>query len=137
MAIVPGELLLAEQQTDETLTPIGPSKTYRLTGTRIGGIIDGQEAIEQFIWKAVTTAYQRYLIYDGQYGCELDNLIGATVTRELVDEEIPRVIREALMYDDRIDSVDGFVVRHEEDKMYISFNVELVTGEVFESEVSV
>lgn len=136
MALVPGALTSAEQEQLEELV-IQPSRTYRIENGRIRGTIDGQLAIEQFIWKAISTALNRFIIYDDQYGCELDNLIGATVTQELIDDEIPRVVEEALVYDDRIDSVNDIILRHEGDTMFISFRVALTTGEQFESEVSV
>ena len=91
----------------ETDKPISPSKTLSsiLRTGKLGGFIDEELAMRQFIEKAVRTARFRHLIYDDEYGCELDDLIGSDVTQELISSEIPRVVKEALIYDDRIESV--------------------------------
>jgi hypothetical protein len=131
------------QPTDEraevtTPTP-EPSLTYRLdyeNGT-IGGLIDGDEALRQFVVKAIQTARFRYLIYDDQYGSELEDLIGADVTDAFLNEEIPRVIREALIYDDRIADVRDFVVRRESDRVYIEFTVVKTDGDTLTEEVAI
>lgn len=135
MAIVPGILEQAENEVLETNIQTQSSLTYSLLDDGIGGKIDGKEAIQQFIAKAIRTARNRFLIYDNQYGCELDDLIGANVTKELLEEEIPRVIKEALIYDDRISDVINFVITNKNDSVYISFTVLLVNGEEMESEV--
>ena len=135
MAIIPQSLEEAELEVVETVVQIEPSLTYSLLPDSIGGKIDGLEAIRQFIAKAIKTARDRFLIYDDQYGCDLESLIGASVTRELLEEEIPRVITEALIYDDRISDVVDFVITNEGDKVFVSFTALLVNGEQVESEV--
>lgn len=115
-----------------------PSKTYSLdfkTG-ELGGRIDGIEALWQFIGKAIYTARFRFLIYTSQYGCEIDELIGQDVSPALLQAEIPRVIREALIYDDRILDVRNFVIRREADALYVTFTVDSVTSGSFTEEVT-
>ncbi|SER87205.1 DUF2634 domain-containing protein [Psychrobacillus sp. OK032] len=137
MAIIPETLEEIENDVLETEMEIQPSLTYQLTASGLGGIVDGKEAIRQFIVKAIRTARSRFLIYDDQYGSEIEDLIGADVTRELLDEEIPRVIREALIYDDRIADVTNFNVSHSGDTVLIKFDVSLTNGERMESEVTI
>ncbi len=136
MAITPDVLEQNEMSDVLSVPVIQPSLTYRLEGGRIIGKVDGIEAVKQFIQKAIETARNRYLIYDDQYGSELEDLIGANVTPELINEEIPRVITEALIYDDRIESVSNFNIQHQKDLLYISFTVVLFSGESLESEVT-
>lgn len=136
MAIIPESLEEIENDVLETETLPQPSLTYRIVGDRIIGRVDGVEAVQQFIVKAVNTAWNRFLIYDDQYGCELEDLIRAGVTRELLDDEIPRVIREALIYDDRIDAVRNFDITHKGDGVYVTFSVYLTNGERIDSEVT-
>lgn len=64
------DLLAQEQEAEDTLEP---SKTYRLDieNGRIGGLIDGEEALRQFIKKAIMTARNRYIAYDEDYGCDI------------------------------------------------------------------
>lgn len=119
--------------------PTQPTKTYALDidNGKLGGIIDGEQAIRQFIRKAVITARFRFLIYDDQYGCELEDLIGQDVPFELLETEIPRVIREALIYDDRVQNVYNFTVLREGDRLYIVFTVALVNGALITEEVTI
>ena len=137
MAIIPESLEEIENDVLETVLELQPSLTYRIVGDRIIGRVDGKEAVQQFIAKAIRTAWNRFLIYDDQYGCELEDLMGANVTRELLDDEIPRVIREALIYDDRIDDVRNFEITHTGDSVFVNFTAILTNGERIESEVSV
>ncbi|WP_348623002.1 DUF2634 domain-containing protein [Paenibacillus peoriae] len=121
-----------------TETDVEPSRTYALdlgSGV-VGGIIDGREAIRQFILKAILTSRFHFTIYDEDYGCELENLIGQDVPMELLETEIPRVITEALIYDDRVDDVYGFDITKEANDLFVSFYVD-VDGEEIPMEVTV
>ena len=113
-----------------------PSKTYRLGDGTIGGLIDGEEALRQFIVKAVRTARFRFLIYDDDYGSELEDLIGADISPELLQTEIPRIIREALVYDDRISDVVDFVINRESNNLYVAFRVVTTDGTELTEEVT-
>jgi len=107
--------------TDDIESPVAQQlRTYALD---LSGTIDGRDAIIQFVDKAIRTARYRFPIYDWDYGCEIEDLIGQDVSVALLEAEIPRVIREALIYDDRIDNVGGFELRREADKLYVSFFV--------------
>ena len=59
-------------QVEEAAEP--PSKTYRLDleEGRILGMVDGQEAVRQAIHKAIITPRWKCLIYDNQYGSEIE-----------------------------------------------------------------
>lgn len=116
--------------------PPAPSKTYRLGKEEIGGLIDGEEALKQFIVKAMGTARYRFLIYDDQYGSELDDLIGDDFSPELLQAEIPRIIREALVYDDRIEDVVDFEITRDSNKLYVGFRVVTTDGTSITEEVT-
>lgn len=136
MALSPLDNTILDEITPETggvidtSTPVQPTRTYSLDfdNGEIGGIVDGESAIRQFIRKAVVTARFRFLIYDDEYGCELDDLIGQDLPLPLLEAEIPRVITEALIYDDRVDDVDDFIIYREGDQLYIEFTVYLTDG---------
>ncbi|WP_339273705.1 DUF2634 domain-containing protein [Paenibacillus sp. FSL W8-0426] len=121
---------LAVIPEDEAVTTedfVQPIKTYALnveTG-EMGGMIDGIDAIEQFIYKAIRTARYRFAIYDDDYGSEIDALIGQDVSPELLETEIPRAIEDALIYDDRILAVRDFTLTREADKLFVSFFVDI------------
>lgn len=131
MALSPFQPIEERVDAVDEIAAIEPSKTYRLSyeSNEISGLIDGEEALRQFIVKAITTARFRFLIYDEQYGSELDELIGADVSLELLQMEIPRVITEALIYDDRVADVTDFEVTRDSDKLFVSFRVVTTEGE--------
>jgi hypothetical protein len=137
MALSP--LQPTENQSEVTASTPEPSRTYRLDFENgvIGDFINDDEALRQAIVKAIRTARFRYLIYDDQYGSELEDLIGADVTDAFLNEEIPRVIREALIYDDRIADVRDFVVRREGDGVFVEFTVVKTDGDTLTEEVTI
>lgn len=117
-----------------------PSRTYRFDpiSKRVQGMIDGIEAIKQFIYKTIRTPRFRYSIYSAAYGCEVENIIGDNASSALKESEIVRVITDALIYDDRVSRVYDFDININVDKVKVEFSVDTVEGvilveEVFES----
>jgi len=128
-----------EVQTVSTVQPVQPSKTWRmdLESGRIGGFIDDKEAIRQYIRKALMTSRNRYLIYDDTYGEDLRDLIGQNLSKALMDVEIPRVVREAIEGDDRIEEVsDVNVTQYNSDSILIEVTVITTTGLFLTEEVT-
>ncbi|OKO91415.1 putative phage related protein [Geobacillus proteiniphilus] len=125
---------LDELNANNETVVIGPSKTYRIDFERgeLGGIIDGDEAILQFIQKAIMTARSRFFIYNDEYGCEIEDIIGKNVSNELLEEEIPRLIKEAIEYDDRIESASNFIIERSGDQIQVTFTVTLTNGKMLE-----
>lgn len=126
MALSPLDNVDATETEFVTEAGVQPSRTYELdidTGS-VGGIIDGTDAIKQFIIKAILTARFRFPIYNADYGSELEELIGSNVSAALLQTEIPRVITETLIYDDRITDVYNFDIFQEADKLFVSFFVD-------------
>lgn len=72
----------------------------------INGTCDGLEAMKQAVFKILNTERYQHIIYSWDYGIELMDLFGEPVA--YVCSELQRRITEALIQDDRIDSVDGF-----------------------------
>lgn len=81
-----------------------PSLTYQVSNGRIIGNIDGLDAMRQAIDKLLRTERFIFEIYSDQYGNDLDELIGKEF--EYVEADIARVLDEAIMGDDRVDSVE-------------------------------
>lgn len=129
-----------EERAVEVVVPPQTSRTYALDfdSGAVGGIVDGKAAIQQAIRKAIMTARFRFPIYGypHTYGCELDDLIGQDVSIDLLRAEIPRVISEALLQDDRISDVYNFEIERKGDGLYVSFSVSTVEG-VIREEVTV
>lgn len=85
-----------------------PSKNYKMhfdEGT-INGYRDELDAMKQVVYKILDTERYQYLIYSWNFGVELSDLFGQPVS--YVCGELERRIKEALVQDDRINSVDSF-----------------------------
>ncbi|MCW0953181.1 DUF2634 domain-containing protein [Weissella ceti] len=89
---------------DEIEEYTAPSLTYSVQNGRIIGMIDEKDAMSQAIDKVLRTERFIFEIYDDQYGHDLNDLIGKDY--DYVLSEIERMVKEALLGDDRVDSVD-------------------------------
>lgn len=85
-----------------------PSKTWRLSGNRLQGMIDGREAAAQAADLALSTERFFYDIFSYDYGVELADLIGQD--REYGKADLQRRIEEALGEDDRITGISDFTI---------------------------
>lgn len=106
-----------------------PTLTYYWdeAANRIRGKIDGQEAILQAVKKILFTIRYAHTIYSGNYGHELDLLIGKEY--DYVVAAIEQITKEALLADDRIISVTNFKANQlTVDSLEISFEVETTEG---------
>jgi hypothetical protein len=109
------------------------SKTYKLhvDKGRISGYIDNLEAVIQAVYVILNTERYEYLIYSWNFGVELADLFGQPIS--FVLPEIKRRITEALIQDDRIQSVDAFSFETSKGKVHATFTVHSIFGD-FESE---
>lgn len=118
--------------------PERPSKTYRLdldTG-RIVGYVDGQAAVRQAIRKAIITPRFKCLIYDHQYGSEIEAaVIQKDATEEYTRAVLPGFVRDALRPDSRITGVSNFDFAFSDDEARISFDADTIFGTVHIEEV--
>lgn len=108
-----------------------PSLTYKLDldAGRIAGKVDGLEAVNQFIRKALITPRFHCLIYDNQYGSEIkDTITSDNATEELIRAEIPRLVSDALLCDGRVLRVYNFEYDFIQDYCHIRFNADTIFG---------
>ncbi|WP_054198854.1 DUF2634 domain-containing protein [Clostridium baratii] len=114
------------------------SKTYKIDSFngRITRKIDELEAIKQAIFKILQTERFENVIYDDSYGVELVGLIGKP--KEFVKSDIERIIKEALLVDERILGIENFnIVDENKDILKIEFKVNSIYGDIkLESEVT-
>jgi hypothetical protein len=129
-------IILTDQEIEkleqETETVVEPSKTYKFdfqTGQLTSTFIDDEDAIKQAAVKAIYTARSKYLVYSDDYGCEIFYLMGKAFSQEYLQLEVPRLIQEALMPDDRIETAENFVVSKKEDELHISFDLITVNSD--------
>ena len=135
MALTPEEV--AEQPTVEPDNSTQPSRTWALDfeAGRIRGVTNGEPALRQFVIKTLKTERYRHVIYTDDYGNELQTLIGADMSDDLLKSEVPRMVREALIYDDRVEDV-AVEFRREGDKLFIAATVTPASGNIFTEEVT-
>ncbi len=107
---------------------IETSRTYKLSGYKIQGYVDGLEALKQAIYKVLNTERYEYPIYSFNYGIELENLIGKDPA--YVQIELKRRIRECLLRDDRITEADNFKFEFNGDQLKCTFDVHSIYGDL-------
>lgn len=115
-----------------------PSLTYRLDleSGRIVGFVDKLEAVNQAIKKAIITPRFKCLIYNNQYGSEVEEaIISKDASQEYINTVIEGFIKDALRTDTRILSIYDFYVEFKEDKAYVFFRVDTIFGETQIKEV--
>lgn len=105
-----------------------PSFTYLVDfeGSYVQGMCNGIIAIRQAIYKILNTPRYKYVIYDRDYGIELDDLIGKSAV--YVSAVIKGRIEEALIWDNRILSVENFEISSDRDSITVSFVARTVWG---------
>lgn len=118
----------------ETVTeaPEKPSFTYRLDmeNGRIVGKIDGIAAVNQAILKAILTPRFKCLIYNNQYGSEIEEtIIAKNATRNYMETAIEGFVKDALLPDTRILSIYDFKITWQEDKAFLFFKADTIFGE--------
>lgn len=124
---------------DEEEPSIEPLSTYRIdyeTGEITSEIIEGLEAIQQFVYMALRTPRFAHFIYSDDYGSEIEELLSDDeVTAEFKKMELPRLIEEALIYDDRISEVTDFDIEQVDDAFHVKFTVHSEEGALEVEEV--
>ena len=105
-----------------------PSMTYRMAAEKIRGALDGMEAVKQVVYKILQTERYKYVIYDWNYGVELEDLFGKAVS--FVIPELQRRITEALLTDDRIEAVTDFSFETEKGSVTAAFRVQTIWGDL-------
>jgi hypothetical protein len=106
------------------------SNTFKLdiSGNKVQGYTDNLEAMKQAIYLILNTERYEYLIFSWNYGIELSDLFGKSVKFVMV--ELERRIKEALLQDNRIKSVENFETTHKRNKVYCTFKVVTIYGDI-------
>ena len=93
-------------------------------------IVEGNEAIKVWIYKAIKTARYQYPIYSWDYGCEISSLIGQKYTKGLTKSEAERYIKEAILINPYVTDVKIIDINFSEDILSVSIQVDTISGEV-------
>lgn len=88
-----------------------PSRTYQLdfNSKRIVGMVDGKDAVTQMIYKTLQTERYAWLIYDWDYGMELEQYLG--LSYDYIAADLERSVTEALWMDDRVLEIRDFSIQ--------------------------
>lgn len=108
-----------------------PSRTYKMNTSDevIAGYTDELAAVEQAVFKILQTERYESPIYSGNYGVELADLFGQPLS--YVQPELERRICEALLQDERIQSVTDFQFSAVgKGELLVQFKVTTVFGEI-------
>ena len=124
--------------TEVTEADEKPSRTYKLDldKRRIVGEVDGLEAVNQAIRKAIITPRFKCLIYSNQYGSEVEEMIiSKDATPELIEASVPGFVKDALKPDTRILKVYDFAFKFKGEGAFIFFRADTIFGETEFEEV--
>ncbi|ARD57274.1 DUF2634 domain-containing protein [Bacillus safensis] len=123
MALSPEEEIEEIEEDEEIET----STTYRIdfeTGRLTGETISGIEAIRQFIYMTLRTERYAHPIYSHDIGTEIQELLTDTeATDEYKEMEIPRLLEEALLVDERIDHIEELEVTKQNDSFHVKLAI--------------
>lgn len=100
---VDDDVFLTELEDEET-----PNKNYMMNidKTRVSGYCDELLAVQQSIYKILSTERYQHIIYSWNYGIQLEDLFGQPI--DYCCSELQRRITEAVEWDDRVESCDSF-----------------------------
>lgn len=107
------------------------SKTYKIDrfNGRIISKIDELESIKQAVFKILQTERFENVIYDANYGVEFNRFIGKP--KDFVKSDIERTIKDALLADNRILSIENFnIIDDTKDNLKIEFKVNSIFGNI-------
>lgn len=123
VALSPEEEIEETEEDEEVET----STTYRIdfeTGRLTGETISGIEAIRQFIYMTLRTERYAHPIYSHDIGTEIQELLTDTeATDEYKEMEIPRLLEEALLVDERIDHIEELEVTKQNDSFHVKLAI--------------
>jgi len=127
MALIPSSIINIGEDVEIVSQPTY-TYYYDTVNKRIIGNIDGKQAMKQAIYKIIETERYEYLIYDWNFGIELESLIGKDIL--FISAELERIFLEALKQDDRVLSLSDFIIKEESDSIFISFTANTTEGNI-------
>lgn len=126
-------------QIDNSINPdvqtiILPNKTYKIDEDRISGYVDNIDAIKQTVYHILNVERYSCIIYDDNYGVELEQYEGKDF--DYIETTIEDTLRDALTQDNRISDVRVTDIEKVDlDIIKIDFDV-ICTGGVITMEVN-
>jgi len=100
----------------------------------------GLDNLRQWIYKAVKTPRYRYIIYTHQFGNEYEDLIGQSSSYKGFESLVAKLMRESLLFDDRIVNVTDMIVNRDTDNsnaLIVSFKVVTTDNNIIDFSIDV
>ena len=94
-------------------------------------LVEGNEALKIWIYKALRTERYRYMAYSDDYGTEIYTVIGTVLSTPAKIAEIKRFVTETLMVNPYIVSIENIALEQIGSVLHISVTVK----SVYEDEV--
>lgn len=92
-------------------------------------LVEGNEALRIWIFKALATERFRYTAYDAAFGSEIDTLPGLSLNDEIAHSELKRFITEAIMVNPYIVELSNFQFTRTLSGTMVEFDCETVYGQ--------
>lgn len=93
-------------------------------------VVEGEEAIKIWIYKCISTVRGRYDAYTWDFGTDLESLISSGLSREVIESETKRMIKEALLVNKHILDCYDFNIDFTGDTMNVDFIASTVYGDI-------
>ncbi|MBE6043535.1 MAG: DUF2634 domain-containing protein [Clostridium thermopalmarium] len=93
-------------------------------------ILEGNEALKVWIYKALKTERYKYLAYTWNYGHEFNSIMGRKYSEEYIESEAKRLLNECLLVNPYILSLSNVKVYSNGRNLHIDFIANTVYGEV-------
>ncbi len=91
-------------------------------------LVEGNEALRIWIFKALSTERFRYTAYDTDFGSEIHSLIGGSLSSDIAKSELKRFIIEALMVNPYIEELSNFKFSRSGSGVTVEFDCTTVYG---------
>lgn len=91
-------------------------------------LVEGNEALRIWIFKALATERFRYTAYDSDYGSEIDTLAGKAINSSVILPELKRFIIETLMVNPYIEELGNFQFEQSGSGVRVEFDCATVYG---------
>ena len=106
-----------------------PSKTFKIDfeNKRLGGFIDGKEAMEQAIFMALMTKRYKYAIFSHDYGTDFKDAWEVGMVEAM--GRVKNAVTDSLLADDRIRKVSDFEFEKRGRALIVRFRAETIFGE--------
>ena len=98
------------------------------TGKLTGKIVTGLDAIKQWVRIVLSTDRYYFTQYSWDHGCELQTLIGKNYDQALIESEVKRMIEDALLVNDDIESISDLTCEIVQDKLTATFTINTIYG---------